>query len=107
MEGGEGSAVEGDDGSDRCSRLVDLRLSVELGPSWMKLPHRLHHVAGDLAFFLELGEDSVEFIVYGHSRIFLHLGVATCGLNMIVDLVDVLLVAEDDDGVSFVGREIS
>ena len=107
MESRERSGVEGYDRTDWGFRFVDLRLTVELGPARMKLPHLFHHVFRDLAFFFELGEDSVEFVVDGHGRVLLQLSVAARGFNVVLDFVDVLLVAEYNDGIPFVGRKIA
>ena len=101
------SGVEGYDRTDGGFRFVDLRLTVELGPAWMKLSHLFHHVFRDLSFFFELGEDSVEFVVDGHGRVLLQLSVAARGFNVVLDFVDVLLVAEYNDGIPFVGRKIA
>jgi hypothetical protein len=107
VEGGEGSAVEGYDRTDGSFRFVDLGLTIELWPARMKLSHFFHHVCSDLAFFFELGEDSVEFVVYGHGGVLLQLSVATRGFYVVVDFVDVLLIAEDDNGIAFISREVS
>ena len=107
VEGGEGSVVEGYDRTDGGFRFVDLRLPIELWPAWVKLPHILHHFSCELAFFFELSEDSVEFVVYRHGGVFLQLSVAARGFYVVVDFADVLLVAEDDNCVAFVGREVS
>ena len=93
VEGGEGSAVEGYDRTDGSFRFVDLWLTIELCLARITLSNFLHHICSDLAFFFELGEDSVEFVVDGHGRVLLQLSVAARGFYVVLDFVDVLLVA--------------
>ncbi len=51
VEGFEGSVVEADNRTDRCSRFMYLGLSVELRPSGVKVPHLFKEGLICLIFF--------------------------------------------------------
>ena len=82
-----------------------LRLSVQLRPLGVQLSHLLHRVVCYLAFFLELEEYPVEFVVNGGRGVLLQSAVASRGGNVVVDFVEVLLSGEDYGSIAFVGRE--
>ena len=69
VESLERSVVEADHWTDGGARFVDLRLSVELGPSRVEVPHLGEEVRSDLLLVTEFLQDSVQLVGDGLSGV--------------------------------------